>query len=161
VDNPKESNARERKRAYDKQWAQDNKDHKREYLRQWRARNPEKVAQYRADQKEYLREYLRGYMKEWRGKNKGKKALYNMTRRVKAKGLVADLTEEQWETIKNVFKQKCVYCGKRTRRLEKDHVIPLGEGGPLTLSNIVPACKSCNSSKGTNPPPSPLQTLFL
>jgi 5-methylcytosine-specific restriction endonuclease McrA len=29
-----------------------------------------------------------------------------------------------------------------------DHVIPLAQGGPHVLSNLRPACRSCNSAKG-------------
>jgi len=31
-----------------------------------------------------------------------------------------------------------------------DHVIPLSKGGKHLPSNVVPACASCNSSKGNN-----------
>lgn len=42
----------------------------------------------------------------------------------------------------------CIYCGV-TENLTWDHIIPLNDGEPDTISNQVPACQSCNSSKGT------------
>ena len=162
-----------------KQWREENKEHRQEYQRQWRAKNKEHCNEYnkqwREENPDYYRLWLannpkyqtgrkRGraaYYREYRRQNPRKVALYSATKRSRAKGLMADLTEEQWEVIKNVFKQKCVYCGKRTRRLTKDHVIPLSKGGALTLTNIVPACQSCNSKKATGAPLSPLQALFL
>lgn len=56
------------------------------------------------------------------------------------------LTGPQWEEIKAIFKGKCAYCGK-TSSLEQEHFIPLSKGGGHTIENIIPACKSCNSSK--------------
>lgn len=151
-----------------RQWRRDNRGHIRDYLRTWRANNPELAKQQNDRNKEYKRKYtqenkehIRLYNIAYRRKYPDRIALWKLTRRIKLKGFEADLTEEQWCIIKNVFRQKCVYCGKRTRRLEKDHVVPLSKGGALTLSNIVPACHSCNSKKGATLPQSPLQTLFL
>ncbi len=43
----------------------------------------------------------------------------------------------------------CFYCGRRTspRELTMDHVVPLIRGGKSIRSNIVTACKECNSRK--------------
>lgn len=43
--------------------------------------------------------------------------------------------------------QQCTYCGG-TEGLTFDHLIPVSRGGPNIASNLVPACKSCNCSKG-------------
>lgn len=59
---------------------------------------------------------------------------------------VQDLTEEQWEISLAYFDHRCAYCGKAAE-LTKDHLDPLKNGGKLTFANVVPACKSCNSSK--------------
>lgn len=44
---------------------------------------------------------------------------------------------------------RCVYCLATGVALELDHVIPKSRGGEHSLANLVAACKSCNSSKGT------------
>lgn len=41
---------------------------------------------------------------------------------------------------------RCCYCDARASHL--DHVVPLSRGGTDVESNIVPACASCNLSKG-------------
>ena len=151
----------EQGKEYQRRWKAEHREQCRNYHREWKKRNPEKIKQYKENNKEKLKAYWKEYGRQWFKRNKEKKALYDMNRQVRLEGFAADLTGEQWEIIKNVFKQKCAYCGKRTRRLTKDHVIPLAKGGTLTLTNIVPACKSCNSKKGVKPPLSPLQTLFL
>lgn len=55
---------------------------------------------------------------------------------------------ERWAQIKAGFSQHCVYCLKLCDNLEQDHVVPLSSGGLHDSTNIVPACKSCNSKKG-------------
>lgn len=48
---------------------------------------------------------------------------------------------------------RCHYCDKRgtMRTLTKDHKVPLRDGGPGTLDNLVSACRSCNQRKGIMP----------
>lgn len=63
--------------------------------------------------------------------------------------IVNDLTDHDWKSIKNQFNQSCAYCGCPDCKLTMDHVIPVSRGGQNTKDNIVPACRSCNSKKGT------------
>lgn len=53
-------------------------------------------------------------------------------------------------TRQNVFKRdnfECVYCGTR-RELTLDHVMPSSRGGTHSWTNLVTACKRCNTRKG-------------
>ncbi len=50
----------------------------------------------------------------------------------------------------NIFKRdcgKCQYCGT-TKELTLDHVVPRSKGGKSVWTNLVTACKKCNSLKG-------------
>lgn len=69
------------------------------------------------------------------------------TGEVKRHDGIQELTQQQWELCQSYFGHKCCYCGG-TGELTKDHLIPLKEGGKMEIANIVPACRSCNSSKG-------------
>jgi 5-methylcytosine-specific restriction endonuclease McrA len=44
----------------------------------------------------------------------------------------------------------CQYCGKRTRDLTLDHIIPRSRGGQSTWENLVACCKTCNGRKGSH-----------
>ncbi|MEW6056453.1 MAG: HNH endonuclease [Bdellovibrionota bacterium] len=48
----------------------------------------------------------------------------------------------------------CHYCSKKfaPHELTMDHVVPLARGGRSTAGNIVPSCKTCNSSKNLETP---------
>ncbi|MBI2848243.1 MAG: HNH endonuclease [Chloroflexi bacterium] len=46
----------------------------------------------------------------------------------------------------------CQYCGKETRPLTLDHVIPRYRGGQHTWENLVSACGSCNRHKAGRTP---------
>jgi 5-methylcytosine-specific restriction endonuclease McrA len=54
----------------------------------------------------------------------------------------------------NVFKRdsyRCVYCGAKDE-LTLDHVVPRSKGGKTQWTNLVTACKKCNSRKGDYAP---------
>jgi 5-methylcytosine-specific restriction endonuclease McrA len=46
----------------------------------------------------------------------------------------------------------CQYCGKQTRQLTLDHVIPRYRGGQHTWENVVSACAACNRHKAGRTP---------
>ena len=46
----------------------------------------------------------------------------------------------------------CQYCGRQTRDLTLDHVMPRFRGGRHTWENIVSACISCNHRKAARTP---------
>lgn len=48
----------------------------------------------------------------------------------------------------------CIYCGGEfpDSQLTRDHVVPLSRGGQDRWSNVVAACKECNTRKGDRTP---------
>lgn len=59
---------------------------------------------------------------------------------------VNDLTEEQWGALQEAW-GGCAYCGAVGGVPQRDCVLPISRGGRYTVGNVVPACRSCNSSK--------------
>ena len=57
-----------------------------------------------------------------------------------------DLTAPEWAAIQAAW-GACAYCGATDGTMQKDCVLPLSRGGRYTLTNVVPACRSCNASK--------------
>jgi 5-methylcytosine-specific restriction endonuclease McrA len=53
----------------------------------------------------------------------------------------------------------CQYCGKQTRDLTIDHVIPRHRGGHHTWENLVSACRGCNHRKAGHTPQEARMTL--
>lgn len=87
-----------------------------------------------------------------RKENNAKKAHSDFIGSMKRRGESnLSYTHEQWKQTVIFFGGTCAYCGrtmKKGERLTKDHLVPVAEGGATTQSNVVPACSSCNSSKG-------------
>lgn len=57
-----------------------------------------------------------------------------------------DLTVSQWAAMKSAW-GGCAYCGADGTPLQKDCVLPISRGGRYALDNVVPSCRSCNTSK--------------
>lgn len=80
----------------------------------------------------------------------------------KAQSPVNDFTAQQWRDMQAAYDHRCVYCHKRFKgKLTQDHITPLSKGGAHTITNIVPACRSCNCRKQAGPVPTPIQPLLL
>lgn len=89
----------------------------------------------------------RWYFKQWNQDHPEGRIIVRQRRIARKRALPATLTKAQWDAVKAVFDGKCCYCG-RDGPLHQDHYIPVSKGGEYTHNNIVPACQSCNCSKG-------------
>ena len=58
------------------------------------------------------------------------------------------VTADEWEEILLTHGWTCHYCGAGNVKLTRDHVVPISRGGSDCIENVVPACMSCNASKG-------------
>lgn len=89
-----------------------------------------------------------------RKENKLKKTHSDFVGGMKRRGeSMVTYTHQQWKETVIFFGGECCYCGrtmKKGERLTRDHLTPVAEGGATIQSNVVPACSSCNSSKGKN-----------
>lgn len=74
--------------------------------------------------------------------------IYGRRRKHHKLGALNSLTYEQWRFACEWFHSCCAYCGKKAF-LTEDHLVPLSEGGPRTVLNILPCCPTCNNSKRT------------
>lgn len=70
-----------------------------------------------------------------------------LKRRALVRGQGGDVAAEEIIERMELTGALCVYCGER-EEITVDHVIPLSRGGEHAVSNLLPACRSCNSSKG-------------
>lgn len=90
---------------------------------------------------------------------------YDAQKHAKRRGallqVLCNLTAQDWQDILATHDHRCAYCGRKMRRLTKDHITPVSKGGAHTKSNIVPACQSCNSKKHVGPPLKAIQPLLL
>lgn len=93
---------------------------------------------------------------EWQRNNPDKMTEYRLNRQHKNH----DITKEEWENCKEYFGYECAYCGLhisehfnkfygelRWSDLHKEHV---EHDGANDITNCIPSCKVCNSSKKTS-----------
>lgn len=64
-----------------------------------------------------------------------------------------ELKKTRW-WLDQVHQAQCYYCEKKVDKEEvtMDHKVPLARGGKSTKSNIVLACKDCNTKKKSATP---------
>jgi len=78
--------------------------------------------------------------------NRSRAARAARRRRRRLSLVVNDLTDEQWVAVKAAW-GGCAYCGSSGVPVQRDCLLPVSRGGRYTLSNVVPACAACNTSK--------------
>lgn len=120
---------------HQKQWSTDTEARQRhkDTSIAWRQANREK---YNAYQTAY-------YMNKYNTDEDFRAA---MLLRTYERRTLGTLTVQQWHDICELFSNSCAYCGSE-HNLTMDHVVPAASGGLTEYNNIIPACKSCNSSK--------------
>lgn len=104
--------------------------------------------------------------------NKGRTAMRNWARTIgklpehRAKRIASDARRRALETTSalpdaniaiekiSTSRHRCYYCGIKIERkkLHIDHLNPLARGGAHAAYNLVPACQTCNLTKGKKEP---------
>lgn len=133
-----------KKRSYE--WYSDNKEHYEAVIRK-KYNQTDKFK--KAEAASAIRH--KGYRRKYRQINKSKMVAYRMNREHKKH----DITEAEWLACKEYFNYCCAYCAmteecsliENKQQLHKDHAINEGEND---ISNCLPSCRSCNSSKKQN-----------
>jgi hypothetical protein len=62
------------------------------------------------------------------------------------------MSKVQWTRVLEEFGGLCVFCGspgtRENRGIVPDHLVPVTKYGELVPGNTVPACQTCNDSRG-------------
>jgi 5-methylcytosine-specific restriction endonuclease McrA len=150
---------REERKAYSIAYGNAHAEQCKNYARTYYATHKEEHKAYSEAHAEHRKVCRSFYRKENPEKAR---AVDQRARAKRTQAPVNDFTAQQWREMQAAYEHRCVYCGKRGKgKLTMDHIQPLSKGGSHTLSNIVPACKSCNSRKQAGPVLAPVQPLML
>lgn len=132
-------------------WQKDNQEQYKKRLHYYIKNKEWRIKQDRENSK---RRRENGKQLEWQRNNKDKVNKHNINRKLHKKH---DITDEEWENCKNYFNYRCAYCGlpieehwiryKGQLKLSDFHREHVDHNGSNDLSNCIPACKECNSSK--------------
>jgi 5-methylcytosine-specific restriction endonuclease McrA len=153
---------RERNKAY--QLA--NGDSIRERHRAYRANNSERLRIIAKAHYERNKQIMAQRHKEWRIKNldyarsrlrefrrlnlkmaRERDRCYNAKRRCAMKRAIVAAKRKDAAQRRELFGNKCAYCGS-SNSIVIDHVLPIKLGGLDEAANLIPACFTCNASKG-------------
>lgn len=98
---------------------------------------------YAGEHKEYVDNWRREHPDRVRASRKPT----DSRRRARLRNAVGSFTATEWRELLCLYRSRCAYCGKKSKKLTVDHIIPLVKGGTNTIDNVAPACGKCNSSK--------------
>jgi len=118
------------------------------YMKAYRAKNKEKLAAQIKAWRERNPEKHKTMRQAWRDEHKAERVHAEGRRRARKKNNGGSHTYEEWIARCEAFKWRCVYC-QAEGEMTRDHDMPVSRGGRDSINNIVPACRTCNSSKGT------------
>jgi len=132
-------------------WSQKHPDEQRSYESEWLSLNPDKArAKYR---RYYLthKDQVREKDRRSREANPARVIANLARRRALRAAAEGDFTADEFRVLCSEYGDRCAYCQEESP-LTADHAVPLSRGGSNWISNILPACKSCNSRKRTRTP---------
>ncbi len=134
--------------AYQRQWRKENREHVRQHREKTRVERAACTHQYYLEHREEKAAYDRLYSLQHPGKARCR---WQRRRARLLNAPINDFTVADWKLVLEHYHHRCAYCGTNDK-LTQDHIIPLSRGGWHTISNIVPACLSCNCKKGARTP---------
>lgn len=74
----------------------------------------------------------------------------NYLRHTRKRNAEGSHTRQEWEALLERYEGMCAYC--QTNPAEsRDHIIPISRKGTDYIENILPACLTCNKSRGAKP----------
>ncbi len=139
----------ERNRAY----RLNNREHRLEYARKYHLEHREAELKYSTEyyrkNKDKFKVLRKKYLKTKNGRKivKFHKIAHIAWRRRIGKILKKDFTLKDWGKCLDFFNYSCAYCGTNEEKITIDHLIPVSSFGETVKTNIIPSCRSCNSSK--------------
>ena len=139
----------EKAKAYSKNWVAEHAEHVKAQKQQHYAENKQyyrdkHVRWYEVNRDQYIQQRL-AYFRTEEGKIRNRNAA-GKHRSLERQG---DVTLSEIDDLMQ-RQTHCAYCDRKfsnTLPATIDHVIPLSKSGKHTISNLVLACKSCNSRK--------------
>lgn len=125
------------------------KERRSKYHKEYYKKNREKVLKREAIRYRENPDVIKERVKRWRELNKDMVREQSRVKRVRKANSHGSHTIGDFYKVCEEFEWECSYCGceLNKRSATEDHVIPLVKGGTDLIKNIVPACRSCNSSK--------------
>ncbi len=169
---------RERAKQRTQQWREANPGKSAGISKRWREANPERAramsiawnrahpetmrsvsVRYRAGHRKEIAARTRAWYaanldranatsRAWRIANADIVRFNNARRRAREQAAeTCQVTRQEWLRLVRRYDECCAYCGAN-ELLTQDHVVPLSRGGRHAIGNLLPACGTCNSSKG-------------
>lgn len=160
-----QSRCRECNKKILKQWYEANREHKQEYYIENKERIKETQKRYVLNNREKFDEYQRRYRRQNRDKMKARQRVYysknpNANRRYKAlrrareRSAEGTYSEAEANVLLSMY-NTCPACGEGFTEDAKptlDHIVPITRNGTNYITNLMPLCKRCNSSKNAKTP---------
>ena len=130
-------------------------------VKKWRLANPSIVKERMRTQYERHKKRVAANSIKWNKENKVRRKAIRDRWRLKSKDQITQIannyrsrlagaegtfTLEEYKNKLAHFGGMCAYC-KIRKATTRDHMIPVTRGGSNYLTNVVPSCLPCNSSK--------------
>ncbi|MGW5519269.1 HNH endonuclease [Nocardia africana] len=140
------------RRATAKEWRDRNPD----YFSNWRIQNPSRLEYERNYYRDHADRYLENSRRQ-RRENPESTRISKHKYRSQVRSTHIPRTPEQWQAKFDYWGRRCWICKVDLDGVpyQIDHVKPINKGGMDCLSNLRPACGTCNRSKSDRWPFSP------
>ena len=67
--------------------------------------------------------------------------------RMKAARAISTHTPSEWQAMLKFHAERCCRCFS-SLHVQKDHIVPIYQGGSDGIDNLQPLCRKCNCAKG-------------